>query len=143
MLPLATALEKTGAGKMIADRFILLMGTGPSPYVITAMLFFVAWALSQFMSNTATAALLCPIGIAIAQGLGAHPQAVVMAIGVAASCAFATPVGTPPNTLVYGPGNFNGRPRLACETQTNELHATTIEVRALPNYDIVKDLVVD
>ena len=51
------------------------------------------------MSNTASAALLCPIGIAISQQLGADPKAVLMAIAVAASCAFASPVGTPPNTF--------------------------------------------
>jgi di/tricarboxylate transporter len=58
------------------------------------------------MSNTAASALLCPIGVFIAGNVGADPKAVVMAIAVAASCAFATPVGTPPNTLVLGPGNY-------------------------------------
>ena len=62
--------------------------------------------LTQFMSNTASATLLCPIGIAISKQLGADPKAVLMAIAVAASCAFATPVGTPPNTLVLGPGGY-------------------------------------
>jgi sodium-dependent dicarboxylate transporter 2/3/5 len=69
-------------------------------------LFIISCGLTQFMSNTASAALLCPIGIAIAKQLGASPQAVLMAIAVAASCAFATPVGTPPNTLVLGPGSY-------------------------------------
>ena len=58
------------------------------------------------MSNTAAAALLCPIGVAISKQLGASPKAVLMAIAVAASCAFASPVGTPPNTLVLGPGGY-------------------------------------
>ena len=62
--------------------------------------------LTQFMSNTAATALLAPIGIGIAKGLGASPHAVMMAIAIAASCAFATPVGTPPNTLVLGPGGY-------------------------------------
>lgn len=106
MLPLASALDKTGAGKMIADVVIGAMGEDVSPYILTSGLFILSCALTQFMSNTASAALLAPIGIAIAQGLGADPRAVLMAIGVAASCAFATPVGTPPNTLVLGPGNF-------------------------------------
>lgn len=60
----------------------------------------------QFMSNTAACALLAPVGVAISQQLGASPKAVLMAIGVAASCAFATPVGTPPCTLVLGPGGY-------------------------------------
>jgi len=106
MLPMATALSKTGAGKMIADLVISAMGQDAGPYVVTAGLFFLACALTQFMSNTASTTLLAPIGIAIAQGLGADPRAVLMAIAIAASCAFATPVGTPPNTLVFGPGNF-------------------------------------
>lgn len=106
MLPMATALDKTGAGKMIAQVVIDAMGKNASPYVITGGLFLLACALTQFMSNTASTALLAPIGIAIAQGLGADPRAVLMAVAVAASCAFATPVGTPPNTLVFGPGNF-------------------------------------
>lgn len=106
MLPLASALANTGAGKMIADVVIGAMGEDVSPYVLTSGLFLLSCALTQFMSNTASSALLAPIGIAIAQGLGADPRAVLMAIGVAASCAFATPVGTPPNTLVLGPGNY-------------------------------------
>ncbi len=106
MLPMAEALDKTGAGKIIADSVIGLMGANPSPYIIVAVLFLVSAGLSNFMSNTATAALLCPIGLAIAQGLGADPRAVVLTIAVAASCVFMTPVGTPPNTLVLGPGGF-------------------------------------
>ncbi|MCR4441190.1 MAG: SLC13 family permease [Peptococcaceae bacterium] len=106
MLPLASALDKTGAGKLIANVVIGFIGKDASPYLITAALFFVAVALTQFMSNTASTALLAPIGIAIAKGLGADPRAVLMAIAVAASCAFATPVGTPPNTLVLGPGGY-------------------------------------
>lgn len=106
MLPLASALDKTGAGKMIANVVIGGMGKDASPYIITAALFLLACGLTQFMSNTASTALLAPIGIAIAKGLGADPRAVLMAIAVAASCAFATPVGTPPNTLVFGPGGY-------------------------------------
>ncbi len=106
MLPLADAMVKTGAGQMIADLIIGLIGTDASPYVLTGGLFLLSSGLTQVMSNTASTTLLAPIGIAIAQGLGADPKAVLMAIAVAASCAFATPVGTPPNTLVLGPGNF-------------------------------------
>lgn len=106
MLPLAAALDKTGAGKQIADVVIGFIGKDASPYVITGGLFILSSGLTQFMSNTASTALLAPIGIAIAQGLGADPRAVLIAIAVAASCAFATPVGTPPNTLVFGPGGF-------------------------------------
>ncbi len=106
MMPVATAMDKSGAGKMIADGVIALMGSDPSPYTATAILFLLSCLLTQFMSNTASCALLAPIAIAIAKGMGASPHAVMMAIAVAASCAFATPVGTPPNTLVLGPGEY-------------------------------------
>ena len=106
MMPISTALDKTGAGKIIAEFVVNIMGGAPSPLVVTAVLFVLSAGLTQFMSNTAAAALLCPIGISIAKQLGASPHAVIMAIVVAASCAFATPVGTPPNTLVLGPGGY-------------------------------------
>ena len=106
MMPVATALDQSGAGKMIANAVIGVMGSDPSPYFATAVLFILSCVMTQFMSNTASCALLAPIGISIAQGMGADPHAVLMAIGVAASCAFGTPVGTPPNTLVLGPGQY-------------------------------------
>ena len=106
MMPVSTAMDKTGAGKLIAEWTVGLMGGSPSPLIVTAVLFILSCGLTQFMSNTASAALLCPIGVAIAKQLGADPKAVIMAIAVAASCAFATPVGTPPNTLVLGPGGY-------------------------------------
>ncbi|WP_028254781.1 SLC13 family permease [Veillonella magna] len=107
MMPVATAMDKSGAGKMIADLVVGLMGSDPSPYMATAILFLLSCILTQFMSNTASSALLAPIAIAIAKGMGASPYAVMMAVAVAASCAFATPVGTPPNTLVLGPGEYS------------------------------------
>lgn len=106
MMPVSNAMDKTGAGKLIAEWTVNLMGGAPDPIVLTGVLFVLSCFLTQFMSNTAAAALLCPIGIAIAKQLNADPKAVVMAIAVAASCAFASPVGTPPNTLVLGPGNY-------------------------------------
>ena len=106
MMPVSKAMDKTGAGAVIADWAVSLMGGEPSPMMVTIVLFLLSCGLTQFMSNTASSALLCPIGIAIAKQLGASPHAVLMAIAVAASCAFATPVGTPPNTLVLGPGGY-------------------------------------
>ena len=106
MLPLASAMNHSGAGKLIADFVVGLMGEAPSPLVIVAAMFILSCGLTQFMSNTAAAALLAPIGISIAESIGASPYPVIMAIGIAASCAFTTPVATPPNTLVLGPGQF-------------------------------------
>ena len=106
MLPLASAMEKSGAGALIANFVVGLMGDAPSPYLIVVAMFILSCGLTQFMSNTAAAALLAPIAISIAQSIGVSPYPVVMAIGIAASCAFTTPVATPPNTLVLGPGKF-------------------------------------
>ena len=116
MMPVSAAMDTTGAGALIADWTVGLMGGSPSPLVVTAILFILSCGLTQFMSNTASAALLCPIGIAIAKQLGADPKAVLMAIAVAASCAFATPVGTPPNTLVLGPGGYKFMDYVKCGT---------------------------
>ena len=107
MLSVATAMDKTGAGKLIADTVVNMMGDHPNPIVLCAVLYLISNVLTQFMSNTASAALLAPIGISIAQSIGADPKPVLMAIGIAASMAFATPMATPPNTLVLGPGGFN------------------------------------
>ena len=106
MLPLASAMDKSGAGKMIADGVVGIIGDNPSPMLIVVAMFILSCGLTQFMSNTAAAALLAPIGISIAQSIGASPYPVLMAIGIAASCAFTTPVATPPNTLVLIPGHF-------------------------------------
>ena len=107
MLSVATAMDKTGAGKLIADTVVSMMGSNPNPIVLCAVLYLISNVLTQFMSNTASAALLAPIGISIAQSIGADPKPVLMSIGIAASMAFATPMATPPNTLVLGPGGFS------------------------------------
>ena len=107
MLSVATAMDKTGAGKLIADTVVGMMGDHPNAVVLCAVLYLISNVLTQFMTNTAAAALLAPIGISIAQSIGADPKPVLMAIGIAASMAYATPMATPPNTLVLGPGGFS------------------------------------
>lgn len=114
MIPMATAMNTSGAGKLIAEYTVNALGGDPSPYLITAVLFVLAVVLTQFMSNTASKALLCPVGIALASQVGASPRAVLMAILIASSCAFATPVGTPPNTLVLGPGKYTFMDYVKC-----------------------------
>ena len=116
MMPIATAMETSGAGKLIADSVVNMLGGSPSPMFVTGALFILSAGLTQFMSNTASTALLAPIGISIAKGIGASPHAVLMAVAVAASCAFATPVGTPPNTLVLGPGGYKFMDYVKCGT---------------------------
>ena len=114
MIPVATAMNTSGAGKLIAEFTVSLMGGNPSPYLVTAVLFGLAVVLTQFMSNTASKALLCPVGIALSTQMGASPKAVLMAILIASSCAFASPVGTPPNTLVLGPGKYKFMDYVKC-----------------------------
>ncbi len=105
-LGLANAMQTTGAGELLANQVLGIMGGSPSPYVLMITLFVLSGVLTQFMSNTAAAALLCPVGLSIAQSLGADPTGVVLAIGFSCSAAFCTPVATPPNTMVYGPGGL-------------------------------------
>lgn len=106
MMPVSHALYNTGAAEMLARWSLEFLGGTPSPLVVTAAVFAVTALLTQFMSNSASAALLCPIGLVIAQKLGISPYPLLMAIAVASSCAFATPIGTPPCTLMVGPGNY-------------------------------------
>lgn len=116
MIPVATAMNTSGAGKLLAAKVVEFLGGNPSPYLLTAVLFCLAVVLTQFMSNTASKALLCPVGIALASQIGASPKAVLMAVLIASSCAFASPVGTPPNTLVLGPGKYKFVDYLKCGT---------------------------
>ena len=94
-LSLASALQETGAGEVIANKVIGALGANPSPYILT-----------NFMSNTATTALMVPICLSIAQGMGADPRAVLMACVIGGSCAYATPIGMPANTMVVGAGGY-------------------------------------
>ena len=91
-LSLAAALEQTGAGELIAEKVIGMLGDNPSPYVLTFVIFMLCCVMTNFMSNTATTALMVPIGISIAQGMGADPSAVLMACVIGGSCAYATPI---------------------------------------------------
>lgn len=106
ILPLATAMEKSGAGKLIADFVIAQVGDNASPIIIMAVLYLLSSVLTQFISNTATAALLCPIGISIAQGLDINPKTVLLLVVLGASFAYATPLGMPANTMTMGPGGY-------------------------------------
>lgn len=105
-LSLAAALEETGAGAMIADKVIGALGASPSPYMLTFVVFLLCCIMTNFMSNTATTALMVPICLSIAQGMGADPRAVLMACVIGGSCAYATPIGMPANTMVVGIGGY-------------------------------------
>ena len=105
-LSLAAALEQTGAGELISEKVIGMLGDNPSPYVLTFVIFMLCCVMTNFMSNTATTALMVPIGISIAQGMGADPSAVLMACVIGGSCAYATPIGMPANTMVVTAGGY-------------------------------------
>ena len=105
-LSLASALQTTGAGEDIAKAVIGVLGENPSPYILTFVVFMLCCVLTNFMSNTATTALMAPICVSIAQGMGADPRAVLMACVIGGSCAYATPIGMPANTMVVTAGGY-------------------------------------
>ncbi len=105
-LTLAKALDTTGAGELIADKIVGLLGADPNPIILLLVIFIVTCVLTNFMSNTATTALMIPIAVSLANNLGADPRSVVIATVIAGSCAYATPIGMPANTMVVGLGGY-------------------------------------
>jgi len=103
-LGIAKGLDVSGGGKMIAEAFIGLVGANAAPFLIFAAIIFIVMALSQFMSNTATTAMLVPIAIFICKDLGMNPYAFAMGIIIAANMSFSTPVATTPITLTLAGG---------------------------------------
>jgi di/tricarboxylate transporter len=105
ILPLGLALEKTGGADLLAGA--LIDGVGDlGPLAILAALYLVTTVLTAFMSNTATAALLVPIGMTAAASLGIDPRPLLVTIAFGASASFMTPIGYQTNLLVYGPGSY-------------------------------------
>ncbi|MEZ6953277.1 MULTISPECIES: SLC13 family permease [unclassified Aeromonas] len=105
MLPFALALQKTGGVDLIVGALISAVGE-MGPRVMLASLFVLCAAIGLFISNTATAVLMAPIALGTAQQMGVSPYPFAMTIAIAASAAFMTPVSSPVNTLVLGPGNY-------------------------------------
>lgn len=103
-LPVATALQKTGGMDLIVAQLQPVAAMGP--LAMMAAIFILTGLLSQVISNTATAVLLAPVAIGAAAQLGVSPYPLAMAVAVAASSALATPVATPVNMLVLGPGAY-------------------------------------
>ena len=105
-LALASALDSTGAGTLIADTIVGALGSSPNPMILLLVIFIVGCALTNFMSNTATTALMVPIATSLAASLGADPRSMIIATVIACSCAYATPIGMPANTMVVGLGGY-------------------------------------
>lgn len=105
MIPVGLALESTGGSATIAQPILLLGGHAPV-WVILTLLMIMTMLLSDIINNAATAVLMAPIGITIAQGLGVNPDPFLMAVAIGASSTFLTPIGHQSNLLVMGPGGY-------------------------------------
>jgi di/tricarboxylate transporter len=106
ILPMATALQKTGGVDLIVAQLTALSA---GPVALLAAIYVLTGAMGLFISNTATAALIAPVALGAAVQLGISPYPVLMTVAVAASTAFSTPVSTPVNMLVLGPGDYRFR----------------------------------
>ena len=105
LIPIGGALDASGGTALIADS-ILSFTDGWSPVAILLVLMLVTMTLSDVLNNFATALIAAPIGLDIATRLGVSPDPFLMAVAVAASCAFLTPIGHKNNTIVMGPGGY-------------------------------------
>jgi len=105
MMPLSAAMEQTGAARLMAEYLVSAVGDR-SPYALLAGLFLLSAVLGQLISNTATALIVIPIGIAAAKGLDVSPLPVLMSIAVVSAAALLTPIATPTNLMVMKPGGY-------------------------------------
>ncbi|WP_034944386.1 SLC13 family permease [Erwinia oleae] len=105
MMPFALALQKTGGVALIVNGLTALAG-GYSPHIMLLCLFILCATIGLFISNTATAVLMAPVGVAAAGQMGLSPYPFTLIVAIAASAAFMTPVSSPVNTLVLGPGGY-------------------------------------
>jgi di/tricarboxylate transporter len=105
MTPLSAAMQQSGAAQKLADGLVRIVGHG-SPYLLLAGLFLLTAVLGQLISNMATALIVIPIAVSAAIESGVSPRPVLMAVNVAAAAAFLTPVATPANLMVMGPGGY-------------------------------------
>ena len=105
MMPLSTAMERTGAAQLLAEYLVKAVGD-MGPYALLGGLFILTAVLGQLISNTATALIVIPIGIAAAKVLGMSAEPVLMSTAIAAAASFLTPIATPTNLMVMGPGGY-------------------------------------
>lgn len=105
MLPFALALQKTGGIALAVSGLIDLFGDA-GPHALLACLFILTAVIGLFISNTATAVLMAPVAVSIATQLGVSPYPFAMIVALASSAAFMTPISSPVNTLVLGPGHY-------------------------------------
>lgn len=114
MIPLGTALQKTGAAQMIATGVSRIIGSSGNVYLITAIVFIVACFMTQFTSNVVTITLLIPIVVAIGKTLGVSPAALIVTATIASTHGYVSPISCPPATIIYGNGGFKFRDYAKC-----------------------------
>ncbi len=102
-IALSNVMKNSGASKVLGEQIATALDVAPAFVVILAIASFIIF-LTEFTSNTASAALLVPLFAPVGEGLGLPPQLLVLVIGIGASCAFMLPVATPPNAIVMGTG---------------------------------------
>ena len=105
LIPIGAALEASGGTALIAD-WILNVTQGAAPWIVLTILMVVTMTLSDVLNNTATAVIAAPIAVDLATRLNVSADPFLMAVAVAASCAFLTPIGHKNNTLIMGPGGY-------------------------------------
>jgi di/tricarboxylate transporter len=105
LIPVAFAMESTGAADLIANSLLTTVARG-HPVIALALVLVITMTLSDLMNNAATAAVMAPVAISTAGQLGVSSDTFLMAVAIGASCAFLTPIGHQNNTLILGPGGF-------------------------------------
>ena len=105
MLAVGAALEQSGAVSLLVD-FVAPALMNVPPVIVVLAVFVITSTITEIVSNNAVAVIMTPIAIGLATALGLDPRPLVVAVMIAASCAFATPIGYQTNTLVYGPGGY-------------------------------------
>ena len=105
MMPMSTALEKTGASALVSQGLVDCLGS-MGPTALLAGIYFTTSLMTMFISNTATAVLMAPIALVAAQQVGVSPYSFLFAVTLGASMCFASPFSTPPNALVMKAGGY-------------------------------------
>ena len=104
MLSMSAAMDKSGAAAIVANAVVKMVS---DPWMLMLVCCAMTAIITNFMSNTATAALMAPLAMPIAMASGISPLPIIMGIAMSASCCFLTPIATPPNTIVLGPGRYS------------------------------------
>ncbi|HNP59692.1 MAG TPA: SLC13 family permease [Nitrospirales bacterium] len=105
MIPIGQALERSGATTVLAQVLVNMMEGFP-PIMLLGIIMVLTMTLSDVMNNAATAVVMAPLSVAVAQNLGVNTDPFLMAVAIGASCAFLTPIGHQNNLLVMGPGGY-------------------------------------